>query len=104
MQLTGFELECLIGLQELDLEDFILTAHPGDHALLAAWSKSLVRVNIRNVQVDYDLSGSKNDRLLEDFIVQFARSTPTLRWLKSDLSDENIAMLKKERPEVTSVR
>jgi hypothetical protein len=39
----------------------------------------------------------------QDFLVKMVRRHPTLRWLRSDLTDENVAMLKQERPEITFV-
>lgn len=39
----------------------------------------------------------------QDALVKMIRRHPTLRWLRSDLSAENIAMLKQERPEIVFV-
>jgi len=36
-------------------------------------------------------------------IMKFVRHHQSLRWLRSDLSDENSSMLKQERPEVMFV-
>jgi hypothetical protein len=36
-------------------------------------------------------------------LIKMVRLHPTLRWLRSDLSEENVAMLKQERPEITFV-
>jgi hypothetical protein len=34
-------------------------------------------------------------------LIKFARRTPTLKWFKSDLTPENVALLRAERPDVT---
>jgi hypothetical protein len=39
-------------------------------------------------------------QLPQEALFKFVRHTPTLRWFCSDLTQENIAILKKERPEV----
>ena len=39
----------------------------------------------------------------QNMLIKLVRHHPTLRWLRSDLTDENIAMLNEERPEVTLV-
>lgn len=44
-----------------------------------------------------------NDPLPQGVLVNMVRRHPTLRWLRSDLTAENIAMLKQERPEITFV-
>ena len=39
----------------------------------------------------------------QEMFIKMVRLHPTLRWLRSDLTEENIAMLKSERPEITFV-
>ena len=39
----------------------------------------------------------------QDIIIKFVRRHHPLRWLRSDLTAENVAMLQQERPEVTFV-
>lgn len=34
-------------------------------------------------------------------LIRFVRNTPRLRWFRSDLTEENVRMLSKERPEIT---
>jgi hypothetical protein len=36
-------------------------------------------------------------------IAEFVRRAPNLRWLRSDLTPDNVAMLQLERPDVTFV-
>jgi hypothetical protein len=37
------------------------------------------------------------------WLIKFARRATSLRWLRSDLTPENVAMLKRERPDVEFV-
>lgn len=39
----------------------------------------------------------------QEMLIQLVRFHPTLRWLRSDLTEENIAMLKQQKPEVMIV-
>jgi len=41
--------------------------------------------------------------LYQEMLINMVRCHPTLRWLRSDLTEENVAMLKEERPEITFV-
>lgn len=36
-----------------------------------------------------------------EMLIKMVRLHPTLRWLRSDLTEENVAMLKQERPDQT---
>jgi len=37
----------------------------------------------------------------QEMLIKMVRHHPTLRWLRSDLSEANVAILKQERPEIT---
>jgi len=39
----------------------------------------------------------------QEMLIKMVRHHPTLRWLRSDLTAENVAMLKEERPHITFV-
>jgi hypothetical protein len=39
----------------------------------------------------------------QEMLIKMVRRHPTLRWLRSDLTEANIAMLQQERPEITFV-
>jgi hypothetical protein len=41
--------------------------------------------------------------LCQEVLIRFVRDAPNLRWFRSDLTPENVAMLKAERPDVTFV-
>lgn len=44
-----------------------------------------------------------SNRLSQDMLIKMVRHHPTLRWLRSVLTAENIAMLQRERPDITFV-
>jgi hypothetical protein len=79
----------------------------------------LERVSITGVQLTYKIPLSVEDEeilyiedcyewitepILQKVIMKFVRMTPTLRWLRSDLTDENVETLRKERPDTYFVR
>lgn len=61
----------------------------------------LERVSIKGISVA-SFQGTR-DAVTDEMIAKFVRRTPTLRWLRSDLSGDYIAILKQERPEVTFI-
>jgi hypothetical protein len=68
-------------------------------------SKALERVSIRNAK--WLLSMNNNNYSMnvnpvpQNLLIKFVRNVPSLLWFRSDLTKENIDMLKLERPEVT---
>jgi hypothetical protein len=75
------------------LED---AAHP--EYLLHACNQPLERVSFKDVTYTW---GALCDELPQGAQVKFVRRTPTLKWFKSDLTPENVALLRAERPDVT---
>lgn len=69
--------------------------------LFALGPRGLERVSIKGATMENQEDGLERQSLSQETIIRFVRNTPTLRWLRSDLSDENMAMLKQKRPEVT---
>jgi hypothetical protein len=63
---------------------------------------SLERVTMKNASWKLTYH-SKAIPVPQDILIKLVRHHPTLRWFRSDLTDESIAMLKQERPEVTLV-
>jgi hypothetical protein len=62
----------------------------------------LERVSLKNAKYCSFLEG--HPQIFPQFgLVRFVRGTPSLRWFRSDLSPENVAILQAERPEVTFV-
>lgn len=71
-----------------------------DHHMLMH-CRTLERLSIKNSM--WFLNHNQYLPITEDMIIKFARRTPTLRRLRSDLTAENVTMLKQERPDVTFV-
>jgi hypothetical protein len=60
---------------------------------------NLERVTLKHA--DYYTFDDRSWKVLpQEVLMKFARHTPKLRWFCSDLTEENIASLKEERPEV----
>ena len=55
-------------------------------------STALERVSIRNA--------SFNSEFPQNLLIKFVRNVPTLRWFRSDLTEENMIMLRLERPDI----
>ena len=70
-----------------------------DEVFLFRFCKSIERLSIRNATY---YSGSKRTRNIpQNALIKFVRKAPaSLRWFRSDLTEENIVMLQKERPEI----
>jgi Xaa-Pro aminopeptidase len=76
--------------------------------------RGLERVSILSVKRTYLVVDEDEDvwgdgelitvAISQKAIMKFVRFTPTLRWLRSELTDEHVAMLRQERPNVTFVR
>jgi hypothetical protein len=62
--------------------------------------KDLERLSIKNAIIS---CGEVEQPLSQKMIIKFVRHTLTLRWLRSDLTEENVAMLQQERPDITFV-
>ena len=75
--------------------------------ILFACSSNLERVSLRKTKwfhfwLDCGRLGPQPAYpLQQEGLMKFVRRTPTLKWFRSDLSSENIAILQKERPRVT---
>lgn len=62
----------------------------------------LERLSMKNTTWERVTYMSSPRRLFsQDMLIKLVRLHPTLRWLRSDLTEENMAMLRAERPEVT---
>jgi hypothetical protein len=73
--------------------------HRGLNTYMLMYCTHLERLSIKNVKGYSDEFGPRLDS--QEFIIKFVRHTSTLRWLRSDLTEENVTMLQKERPDVT---
>jgi hypothetical protein len=86
--------------------DFASSRHGGgrDWVLLQEYP-NLERVTLKHAEYelryDYLLSITSSwTELPQEALIKFVRHTPKLRWFCSDLTQDNIAILKEERPEV----
>jgi hypothetical protein len=61
---------------------------------------NLERVTLKHVEYLKRYAYDNWTALPQEALIKFARHTPKLRWFCSDLTQENIAMLKEERPDV----
>ena len=112
VRLDGHDMEYARNLKEINMDDSNfkicfgqqeekmsdLNNHPSIYIFYACWSTVLERVSIRNAkyQIYTNTSGSC---LSQNMLIKFIRNAPaTLKWFRSDLSQDNMDMLTKERP------
>ena len=61
--------------------------------------KTLERVSIRNAKCSDYYDGTNKNMVPQNALIKFVRNaSSTLRWFRSDLNQENMTMLQKERP------
>lgn len=63
---------------------------------------NLEHVTIKNARI-YNMQRRQMQALPQNLLIHFVRHAPNLQLFRSDLTNDNIAMLKQERPEVTLV-
>jgi hypothetical protein len=73
-------------------------AHSNQFFLHKCSSKNLERVLIRNAK--WYSHNSKPAILSQNALIKFVRNVPSLQWFQSDLTQENMNMLVKERPDI----
>jgi hypothetical protein len=61
----------------------------------------LERVSIKNSS--WTFFNREVHPVSQAMLIKMVRNHPALRWLRSDLTEENVAMLQKERPDITFV-
>lgn len=89
-------------------ESFSNMNHPEQNYVLQ-FCKSLERLSIKRATWGLMQSDDQDDDvphaepLSQEMLMKMVRNLPNLRWLRSDLSPENIAILQQERPEITFV-
>jgi hypothetical protein len=69
-----------------------------DYDIFSHCNTSLERVSLKNAKFSF-FGPTKS--FLNLGLIKFVRNTPSLRWFRSDLSPESVAILQAERPEVT---
>jgi len=63
----------------------------------------LERLSMKNASWELFPGVTSPQPFSQDMLIKMVRHHPTLRWLRSDLTAENVAMLKREKPEITFV-
>lgn len=63
---------------------------------------SLERLSIKNASWS-TRDGKEQGDVSQEMLIKMVRNHPALRWLRSDLTKENIAVLQRERPDITFV-
>jgi hypothetical protein len=86
---------------QLEQEEWFDNANGVDLVLLQEYP-NLERVTLKHAAYleRYDFGPDYWKELPQEALTKFVRHTPRLRWFRSDLTQENIAMLKEEFPEV----
>ena len=65
--------------------------------------KVVERLSIKNATWCLEENPLEKFPVTQGMLIKMVRRHPTLRWLRSDLSAENVAMLQREKPEITFV-
>ena len=87
-------------LHQYSLSDMENTAHAGIF-LLHQCSNKLERVSIRHATYVYQTRPRKTLPVPQNALIKFIRNAPsTLKSFRSDLTPENMTMLRSERPEI----
>ena len=89
-------------MKELCLDGFLFRSYEPSRYLFEL-CPSIERLSIKDCAYDeYDVEEAEAELPQED-LIKMVRNHPSLRWLRSDLSAENVAMLQQECPEMTFV-
>jgi hypothetical protein len=107
---SGKALKACRGLKELYMDDSVFSVGRDENSvilirspcILSRCNTFLERVSLKNAKCRYTFRPSfPTLEFPEIGLISFVRNTPSLRWFRSDLSPENVAILQAERPEVT---
>lgn len=63
----------------------------------------LQRLSIKDCVLCIRQTNKSYAPLYQALLIKMVRYHPSIRWLRSDLTDESVAMLKRERPDITFV-
>ena len=99
---SGEAFQGLTLLKELCLDGFSLWNEPSLY--MFEHCPRVERLSIKGCTL-YEYGGEEEveSELPQEDLIDMVRNHPSLRWLRSDLSAENVAMLQQERPEMTFV-
>lgn len=116
IHLSGWDIENAENLTELYL-DGALVRSPQNHGFvtlsfesadlenfLFRYCGSLQRLSIKNTTWAWSRTPqAQRQPISQNMLMKMVKRHQNLRWLRSDLSEENIEILKRERPEITFV-
>lgn len=109
----GFNLESLPGLSSLFLDDYhiktrasvlrrYMAEDEASNKYMFQCCRQLQRISIKRASwIGKDMAAP--EPLPQDMLIKMVRHHPALQWIRSDLTAENVNMLKQERPEITFV-
>jgi hypothetical protein len=102
LRLTGENLGGCLGLRELYMDGACFDGWPDCDLLLFWLQDRLERVSIMGARCDYSIffDDLHPKQIPQSKLIQFVRDAKKLRWFRSDLTSENVAMLQRERPDV----
>jgi hypothetical protein len=102
--ITGYDLRSSVRLEELLMDDsiFFPEAEPFHEParIFEFCNRHIERVSIKNIRYYHQY---RLWPVSQGSLIDFVRDTPNLKWFRSDLTPNNIALLEAERPEVTFV-
>ena len=114
ISLDGFQLKDGKNLKEICMDDAVFCDYSdklsdleneqnSDRFLFHHCSSTVLeRVSIQNAR--YGKEDNTTNLLPQNTLIKFVRKAPpSLRWFRSDLSSENMTMLRSERPEIELV-
>jgi hypothetical protein len=101
--LLGSNMRLLNNLKEINMDNSRYRDFNNSQCLFLVleWSKSLERVSIRNMKYRVCVFRSYEDKLefTQKVLIKFVRNAPpSLHWFRSDLTQDNMTMLRLERP------
>lgn len=110
IKLSGMEYQDLSHLSELFLDESTFSSaimreiYAGSNPdYYMFWNcPGIKRLSIKDCRL-YDTLAGTTSSLPQDILIKMVRHHPSIEWLRSDLSVENIAMLQQERPGMTFV-
>ena len=98
---SGEDFQGLTLLKELCLDGFLFRSYEPSRYMFER-CPTIERLSIKDCAF-YEWDRAPEAELPQEDLIKMVRNHPLLRWLRSDLSAENVAMLQQERPEMTFV-
>lgn len=99
----GDLLRTVTGLTHLNLDSSVIGLHMFDEnsSFLLMKRRRLEYLSIKDVTIETETGEAVLPS--QEVMIDMVRRHPTLRWLRSDLTADNVEMLKQERPDITFV-